>query len=242
MSLTKLYTGTIFKSFGTIYKIFGTIYKTDLGISSRGLANRSATDLRQTPGQTPTNSLRFVSLCSQDGVISASKRRQQFVKDCQKKLGLGSGMEFYTESHLEPHQKAMLNTREAESLNIQFASLVVTQLCFDSGGMGWYFRLLFPRSLFAKPHSNHVILRFWPRGKRLITSKFVTVSWLTLSCWLEKRQKKKWKKKTWKKHRPSQYWFGTVRNRSELYIFFWRKVVRNRSEPFWTIYKNKLQK
>ena len=241
MSLTKLYTGTIFKSFGTIYKIFGTIYKTDLGISSRGLAARSATDLRQTPGQTPTNSLRFVSLCSQDGVISASKRRQQFVKDCQKKLGLGSGMEFYTESHLEPHQKAMLNTREAESLNIQFASLVVTQLCFDSGGMGWYFRLLFPRSLFAKPHSNHVILRFWPRGKRLITSKFVTVSWLTLSCWLKKRQKKKKMKKNEKNTNHLSIGsepFGTVLNS----IFFWRRVVRNRSEPFWTIYKNKLQK
>ena len=64
----------------------------------------------------------------QDGK-QTSERRRQFVKACQKTLGLGPNgpMVHYSEQHLNGHQRALLNSRETESLDIQFASLVVAR-------------------------------------------------------------------------------------------------------------------
>ncbi|CAK9000125.1 PARP-type domain-containing protein (Fragment) [Durusdinium trenchii] len=68
-------------------------------------------------------------ICFQDGKCT-SERRREFVKSCRNALGLGPNgpMVFYSQHHLGEDQRRRLNARETESLDIQYASLVVT--CF----------------------------------------------------------------------------------------------------------------
>ena len=63
----------------------------------------------------------------QDGKISAERAR--LVKQMQKALGLlGGPMTWYSKRHLEDKHRSLFNNRELESLNIQYATLIVTGL------------------------------------------------------------------------------------------------------------------
>ena len=56
-----------------------------------------------------------------------SQKRAVFVKECQKKLGMQSGLVVtYSDRHLEASHLSLFNQRELESLDIQFAFLTVT--------------------------------------------------------------------------------------------------------------------
>lgn len=75
----------------------------------------------------------------QDGKTSGA--RKALVRALRKRLGLGQfgGMVQYSKFYLTADQRLLFNNREVESLDIQFATLVVTQLLFWPVGVGTVF-------------------------------------------------------------------------------------------------------
>ena len=104
---------TMFKFCGTICKISGTIYKL-----SRTILKKA--------DQIESGSSFLTSQLPEDG-RKPSKGQKELLRACQKELGLLDGsMASYSKDFLEDHHRALFNQRETNSLDIQYASLVVT--------------------------------------------------------------------------------------------------------------------
>ena len=123
--------GTIYKIPGTIYKNPGTIYKNP-GAICQPLRRTHPKGLLASPNVCPPP-----RSIAEDGKTS-SLERTCFVKQCRDKFGLTTGqMLSYSQTQLTEAERYLMNRREMESLDIQYASLIVSQLCPTNDMYDW---------------------------------------------------------------------------------------------------------
>ena len=126
--------GTISKSLRTISKPLRTISKPLRTIS------KPLRTIPKTPPRTNRETLDFFKCAiwpCQDGRVTG--RRTAFVERCERALGLreGGNMTRYSERHLDSSKLALFNNRELESLDIQFASLIVARIHWPDEMSTW---------------------------------------------------------------------------------------------------------